>query len=80
LVQDWVGGSVVNYGMWIEEIPVQGSSNAFFDSSDAVESQRPILTVNFSQPSVPEPATLIVWSFLGGLGAVFGWRRRKPAG
>jgi hypothetical protein len=29
---------------------------------------------------VPEPATLIVWSLLGGLGIVFGvWRRRKAA-
>jgi hypothetical protein len=29
--------------------------------------------------SVPEPATLIIWSLLGGLGIAVGWSRRKRA-
>jgi hypothetical protein len=29
--------------------------------------------------TVPEPATIIVWSILGGLGCVFAWRRGKVA-
>lgn len=32
-------------------------------------------TVNSS--AVPEPATLITWSVLGGMGAIVGWRRRR---
>jgi hypothetical protein len=30
-------------------------------------------------PCVPEPSTIIVWSGLGALGLVAGWRRRKRA-
>ena len=26
---------------------------------------------------IPEPTTLVVWSLLGALGGVFGWRRRR---
>jgi hypothetical protein len=33
----------------------------------------------YSSPAVPEPATIIVWSLLGGLGIVLGWRRRMAA-
>ena len=29
--------------------------------------------------TTPEPATIIIWSLLGGLGLVFAWRRRKTA-
>ena len=29
--------------------------------------------------AVPEPATIIIWSLLGGLGLVFAWRKRKIA-
>jgi hypothetical protein len=29
--------------------------------------------------NVPEPATLIIWSLLGGLGITIGWRRRSHA-
>ena len=28
---------------------------------------------------IPEPATIIIWSLLGGLGLVFAWRKRKSA-
>ena len=30
-----------------------------------------------SQSHVPEPSTLVVWSLLGGVAAVVGWRRRR---
>ena len=35
--------------------------------------------LNFSpaEASVPEPATLTIWSLLAGVGAIVGWRRRK---
>ncbi len=31
----------------------------------------------FASYPVPEPATLLVWSLLAGLGVGLGWRRRK---
>jgi len=31
----------------------------------------------FSNSSVPEPSTFLLWSLLGGAGAAIGWRRRK---
>ena len=40
------------------------------------------LTINYSNGSatVPEPATMIVWSLLGGIGLAFGyWRRNRAA-
>ena len=27
--------------------------------------------------AIPEPATLMIWSLLAGLGVTLGWRRRK---
>ena len=27
--------------------------------------------------AVPEPATIVIWSLLGGFGLVFAWRKRK---
>lgn len=32
-----------------------------------------------TQADIPEPTTLIIWSLLGALGIVYGWRRRKAA-
>ncbi|MCC6123772.1 MAG: hypothetical protein IT426_02320 [Pirellulales bacterium] len=29
------------------------------------------------QPGVPEPMTMVIWSLLGALGLVYGWRHRK---
>ncbi len=34
---------------------------------------------NMFAAAVPEPATLFIWSILGGLGFVFGWRRKRAA-
>lgn len=34
-------------------------------------------SVTESSGAVPEPSTLIIWSLLGGVGAVFPWRRRR---
>jgi hypothetical protein len=31
------------------------------------------------QAGVPEPATIVIWSLLGGIGLVFAWRKRKTA-
>ena len=36
-------------------------------------------TDTYTQTLVPEPATVIIWSLLGGLGLVFAWRKRKSA-
>jgi hypothetical protein len=38
------------------------------------------LTTSFMvTPAVPEAASIIIWSLLGGLGIVFTWRKRKVA-
>jgi hypothetical protein len=81
VVAGWVAGSYANHGMWIEEIPVAGSGIAYFSSSDEVQAQRPILTVDYTegQGVIPEPSTFIVWSLLGGLGIIGWWRRRGRA-
>ncbi|MBN2022608.1 MAG: DNRLRE domain-containing protein [Pirellulales bacterium] len=79
LVQGWVDGTYSNFGMWIEEIPVQGSATAFFRSSDSSEQFRPILTIDYTPGAVPEPAALAIWSLLGVFGLVAAWRRHKRA-
>jgi len=43
--------------------------DTFFNFDDA--------SLTESSGAVPEPSTLIIWSLLGGVGAVFPWRRRK---
>lgn len=36
--------------------------------------------IEISDPRVvPEPTTLVIWSALGALGIIIGWRRRNPA-
>ncbi len=37
-----------------------------------------VLTI-YSDTTVPEPSTLIIWSLLGALAITAGWRRRKAA-
>lgn len=34
---------------------------------------------DFNVNTVPEPATMAIWSVIGGIGAVAGWRRRRKA-
>jgi hypothetical protein len=34
---------------------------------------------SFSPMAIPEPATILIWSLLAGLGLVFAWRKRKSA-
>jgi len=57
-----------------------------FDNQDPIGGNRYIIDNvegNFGnsepKPLVPEPATIIIWSLLGGLGLIFAWRRRKSA-
>lgn len=77
LVDDWVNGTYMNYGMWIEEIPISGDGVAYFASSDwnvgySAGEERPKLTVDY-QP-VPEPSTFIL--FGAGLAGLVAWRRK----
>lgn len=74
LVDGWVNGAYENYGLWIEEIPVQGSATAYFASSDyRGASTDPRLTVDHNP--VPVPASIILLGF--GLLGLVGVKRGK---
>jgi hypothetical protein len=46
--------------------PTSGTDGVYIDNFDV-------------SGAVPEPATIIIWSLLGGLGLVIGWRRKRAA-
>ena len=75
LVSSWLNGTYSNYGMWIEEIPVQGSAHAWFSSSDQLAPYRPKLSVEYS--IVPIPTALVL--FGSGLIGLVGMARHKKA-
>ena len=53
-----------------------GGGTSGFGSGNDVNSDG---NVQVFGAAVPEPATIIIWSLLGGLGLVFAWRKRKAA-
>jgi hypothetical protein len=73
VVQGWVSGAFANYGLWIEEIPVQGAATAYFSSSDGLSGREPRLTVD-ATAAVPEPMSLLL--MISGLGGALLHRRR----
>jgi hypothetical protein len=60
-----------------------GQSEEFVDIGGGVTSSNDsnlfAMKVEGDSPAVPEPATIIVWSLLGGCGIALGWQRRKRA-
>lgn len=56
LAQGWVNGDFANYGMWIEEVPIEGPGTAYFSSSsatvgftnEAAPANRPMLSLDFN--------------------------------
>jgi hypothetical protein len=65
LVNAWTTGSVSNFGMWIEEIPVQGIADVQFASSDinpdTSGDRDPILSVTYGPATnVPEPSSMVL--------------------
>ncbi len=46
-----------------------------FDATAALDTEVPVSGLNLTV--IPEPATLLIWSLLAGLGVSLGWRRRK---
>ncbi|MDD1620868.1 MAG: DNRLRE domain-containing protein [Methylococcaceae bacterium] len=70
LVAGWMNASYANYGLWIEETPIQGEGSAYFYSSEQGLSTAPRLTIS----AVPLPAA--VWLFGSGLLGVLGLRKK----
>ena len=69
------GGKGPNYQMWVGAGNASNSDtgeNQLAGAEGGIYFQRAI-----SATATPEPATLIIWSLLGGLGLVFAWRKRK---
>jgi hypothetical protein len=79
LVSGWIDGLYPNFGMWIEEIPIQGPAIAYFQASSALPSQLPTLEIDYTANvvSVPEPVTLT--SFGAGMVAMWIARRRRKS-
>ena len=60
--------------------PVNGATFLMVDEEIVVSSGFVYGTTDtYTETLVPEPATLIVWSLLGGIGIALGWRRWKRA-
>lgn len=75
LVAGWASGAFANHGLWLEEVPIQGSGVVYFRSSDlGGASTDPILRIEYRVGQVPLPGTLaLLGAGLLGLGAT---RRR----
>ncbi len=70
------GANKGSYVLAWEDLTLNQGSD--FDYNDAVF-QVDYVSPNLPGSSIPEPATVIVWSLLGGLGISVGWLRRRRA-
>ncbi len=65
-----IGGTSGGFGGDVAEVIV-------YDTALTLEQIQGIETYLLTTYPVPEPATLLVWSLLAGLGVGLGWRRRR---
>jgi hypothetical protein len=66
-VRKWVEEPASNFGLWVEEIPIQGSAVAWFSSSEAPTERHPQLVVEWVVPE-PGSACLLVLAVTQALG------------
>lgn len=85
-IQYWLDNPSANFGWLVLGVEDQLSSKRGFASfentgSDPLDGRlyRPTLTIEFHDPAVPEPATLLVWAGMGAAGLLAVWRRRRQA-
>lgn len=72
VVQSWIDAPADNHGLVLVTQTLSGNDLQFYSKDNS--SDVPQLTFD---AVIPEPATLLIWSLLAGLGIAMRWTRRK---